>query len=417
MAENLNPKPKITLRACVVGVYLFSVPAFAYSGPLGLTFIPQITGALLLAYAIIDGLSSLRITIPKEIGLYGLFGLYAVITFYFGADMDADRILKLGTLIKVVIATLASAQLIKDEDDLITALQIFVFSILFVFYLNMEELQYLRIAGRITEADRFAGTLANANTAAIFSLTIIWASIFLLLRSKKGFLRTLFLIPIGLSSLIIYYSGSKAGLLGIGLFVFFVARLMYIRQHSSFYKKILVIMISVLLIILVGYFIYMSPFFSRMEQLVYMASTSDTERYDLALEAINVWLMNGKTFLIGVGYDNFRSFSYLQTYSHNTPLELLASNGIIGLFLFMGFFFLLFRRFLFLYRQIFSQELRSILFSVLIFLSIFSFFMISAVLQDSRELMPILGCLAAFGQFHVRLIRQSQENELTTSVI
>ena len=407
-------RSKPTLRAYLVGAYLLSVPAFAYSESLGLLIVPQITGALLIAYAILDILGSQSIKIPHEIQLYGFMGLWAFSTFIFGASTSELR--ALGTLIKVVFVTLACAQLIKDDNDLFTALKMFVFSILFVYYQNMGDLQQLRIVDKITEDDRFAGTFSNANIAAIFSLTVIWACGLLLLHSRKGLLRrALFLIPVGLSLLIIYYSGSKKGLIGIGLFVLFFTRLLYMRQHSSSYKKSLVILISFALIIIFGYFIYTSPFFFRMQQLG--GSASDLNRLVLAREAINVWLMNWKTFFIGVGYDNFIIFSSLQTYSHVTPLEILANNGIVGFSLFMGFFFLLFRKFVFLYRHAFDRELRSVFFSILIFLFNYTFFMLSSVLHDSRELLPIMGCLAAFGEYHLRLLRQSQVNELHTSVL
>jgi O-antigen ligase len=401
-----------------VGAYLFSVPAFSYSESSGLLIIPQIIGAVLVAYAIFDILRNLRLEIPYEIGLYGFFGVWAVITYFIAASSSEFGTLTLGTLIKVVIATLACAQLIKDEADFLTALKIFVFSILFVYYQNMGDLQYLRMADQFTEMDRFAGTLANANTAAVFSLAVIWASLILLLHSGRGLLtRALLFIPIGISLLIIYYSGSKKGLIGLGLFVLFITRLLYIRQRPTFYKKSLIILISSSLIIISGYFIYTSPFFFRMGQLVYGRSGSDIERFNLAREAINVWLMNIKTFFIGVGYSNFSTFSSQQTYSHSTPLELLASNGVIGFFLFMGFLFLLFRKFVFLYGRTSNRELKSDFFSSIIFLFIYSFFMLTAVLHDSRELVPILGCLAAFGQHHLRSLRQSQVNELSTPVL
>jgi O-antigen ligase len=402
---------KPTLRAYLVGAYLFSVPAFAYSETLGLLMIPQITGALLVAYALSDILRGLKIQIPKEIGLYGLMGLWAVITHYFGVSPNEWRTLSLGTLIKVVIATLACAQLIKDENDFYTALKIFVFSILVVFYQNMGDLRYLRIADNIPEMDRFAGTFTDPNTAAIFSLTVIWASILLLLHSRKGFLSWIwFSIPIVISLLIIYYSGSKKGLMGLGLFVLFLTKLLYTRQQSSFYKKSLILLIASALIIIAGYFIYSSPFFFRIQQLVYGGSAGDINRSYLISDAIHVWLRNWKSFFIGVGYDNFRFVSDLQSNSHSTPLELLACNGIIGCSLFMGFLILLFHKFVLLYRQALNPELKRIFFSIIIFLFIYSFFMLTHVLHASRELLPILGGLAAFGQYHLRLLRRGQVN-------
>jgi hypothetical protein len=153
-----------------------------------------------------------------------------------------------------------------------------------------------------------------------------------------------------------------------------------------------------------------------MEQLFYGGSDSDIKRLNLAQEAIEVWLMNGKTFFMGVGYDNFRLFSHLQDYAHSTPFELLASNGLIGFLLFMGFLFVLIRKFIFLLRSTLDPELNSVLFMSLIFLLIYSFFMLAAVMHESRELLPILGCLSAFGQYHLRLLGQSQAQNPTNSV-
>jgi O-antigen ligase len=143
---------------------------------------------------------------------------------------------------------------------------------------------------------------------------------------------------------------------------------------------------------------------------------TDIKRLELAGEAIKVWLMNWKTFIMGVGYENFSSFSRYQTYAHSTPLELLASNGIIGFSLFMSFLALLFRKFFYLYRYARMQELKSTFFSALIFLSLYILFMLAEPLQESRELLPIIGGLAAFGQYYVLRLTQSQTNEVPNSI-
>ena len=401
-------KSQSTLGAYIVGAYLFSVPAFAYSEDQGLLMIPQIMGAILMAIFVLDILKNLQIKMPREIRFYGLMGLWAVLTFVFAFSQSEVERLRLGTLVKVIIATLACAHLIKDDNDLFIALKIFVFSILLIFYQNRGDLQYLRTAEKITEADRFSGTFTNPNFAAMFSLTVIWASTFLWLHSGQGIRkRILLLAPIGISLIIIYYAGSKKGLIGLGLFVLFFARLLYIRQRTSFMRKSQVILIASLLIVGVGYLIYSSPFLFRTEQLISRESVSDLRRLDLADEAIKVWLMNGKTFFIGTGFDNFKLFSSFQTYSHSTPLELLASNGIVGFFLFMAFFLLISRKFLFLYKHTHDQQSRSVFFSILIFLVIYTFFMMTIVLHDARELMPIFGCLAAFGEYRLCLLRQN----------
>jgi O-antigen ligase len=401
-----------SLGAYLVGAYLFSVAAFAYSESLGLLMIPQAMGALLLGYALLDILKKFRIEIPKEIGLYGLMGLLAVLTFYVGPDVSEWGTQSLGTLVKVVTATLACAQLIKNEVDLETALKIFVFSILIVFYQNLGDLRSLSVADQIPEMERFAGTFTDPNTAAIFSLTVIWASILLLLRSRKKLWSSIVLaVPIVIALVIIYYSGSKKGLMGLALFVLFLARLLYTRQKSTFYQKSFILLAAAVLLVIAGYFIYRSPFFFRVQQLIYGGDAGDLNRYYLASDAVGIWLRDLRTFLIGVGYDNFRFVSDLQTNSHSTPLELLACNGLIGFSLFAGFLGLLFRKFVVLYRRAVDPELRRTFFLIIVFLFVYSFFMLTHVLHASRELLPIMGGLAAFGQYRLRLLKPEPASE------
>jgi hypothetical protein len=307
----VNHKP--TLRAVLVGAYLFSVPAFNGLESSLLSNIPQFLGALLISYALYDIICSLRLEIPLEIGLYGLFGAWAALTFFtasrfVGSEPDSGGAwtAPIVSLLKVVLATLACSQLIKDEDDFFTALKIFVFSIFVVFYMNRHELQYLRITDKFTDADRFAGTLLNANVAAEYSLLMIWVSLLLFLRSgRKTISGILLLSPVGISLLIIYYSGSKKGMIGFCLFVIFITRVIYQQLGQSVHKRTLAILISAALIILTSYYIQISPFFNRIELLYTGKSDADTNRVMLIQDAIRVWLTSGRTFFVGVGYNNF----------------------------------------------------------------------------------------------------------------
>jgi O-antigen ligase len=365
-----------------------------------MSFIPQALGVMVVAFALLDMIHDLRIDVPVEIGLYSLLGLFVVITFFLIPDPSHQGASRIGSFVKVVVATLACAQLIKDESDFFTSLKVFSLSILFIFAQNAGDLQSLSRSATFSEEDRFAGTMTNANIAAIFALTVIWACGLLLMNAQPGWLRRVFYgLPIGIGLVIIYFSGSKKALFGLGLFVLFFARLLYIRRGVSAAGKRWVLLAALALIALAGYVIVASPFFFRVEQMVQGVSISDMRRLAMAKEAVGVWLMSPRTFLIGVGYENFRLYSSQMGYSHSTPLELLACNGLIGFSLFMAFLFLLIRRFIRLYRGAADAALKSNVFSILIFLTIFVFFMAAAILHDSRELLPILGILAAYGQF------------------
>jgi len=402
MDQDVSARP--SLAGYLVGVYLFSVCAFSHAEFSALQIIPQLMGAALAGYALYDILGSFRIKIPLEIGLYALLGVWAAFTHYIGPRAGEGAPPSLGTLLKIVVATMACAQLIKTEADLFLALKIFVFSIVYVYIQNRGELGYLMMAGQITEEDRFAGTLANANTAAIFALTVVWACMLLLLRSRNSLTKgAQYLAPLGVSLVIIYYSGSKKGLIGLALMAFFVARLLYKRENITRVQKGLMVIAAAALIVLAGYFIYTSPFFFRMKSLFAgLSNASDANRWELARESVEVWLMNTRTFFVGVGYDNFWSYSSVGVYAHSTPLELLASCGIIGCSLFLGFLGVLGDKFLRLTRGALDGESRSLYFAIDILLVIFTFFMATAVMYDSKELLPILGCLAGYGSFRLR---------------
>jgi len=416
MDQDASARP--SLAGYLVGVYLFSVCAFGHAEFSALLIVPQLMGAALVGYALYDILGSLRIKIPLEIGLYALMGAWAAFTHYIGPRAGEGFTPSLGTLLKIVIATMACAQLIKTDADLFTALKIFVFSIVYVYIQNQGEIGYLRMAGQITEDDRFAGTLSNANTAAIFALTVVWACILLLLRSRKSLTKgALYVVPLGVSLVIIYYSGSKKGLIGLALMVLFVTRLLYKRQNITRFQKGLMVIASAALIVLAGYFIYTSPFFFRMKSLFAgISNASDANRWELAREAIEVWLTSARTFFVGVGYDNFWSYSSLGVYAHSTPLELLASCGIIGCSLFLGFLGVLGDKFLRLTRGAPDGDSRSLYFAIDILLVIFTFFMATAVLYDSKELPPILGCLAGYGSFRLRERAELEEGGLAAAL-
>jgi O-antigen ligase len=403
---------KPTLGGYLVGIYLFSVPAFGFAESSSLLIIPQILGALLAGYALYDVLGRFEIQIPAEIGLYALLGLWAVLTHFVGPRAGEGLTPSLGTLLKVVVATVACSQLIRTDADLFMVLRMFAFSVVLVYVQNVEEIKYLQMAGGVADEDRFAGTLSNANAAAIFALTVVWAAILMLLRAQKAWLgRVTYFVPIGVSLVIIYYSGSKKGLIGLALLVLFVTWLMYKRQEPTLLRKGLAVLVSAGLIVVAGYFIYTSPFFFRMEQFFAgMSNASDSARWDLAREAIQVWLMDPKTVFMGVGYDNFWSYSTLGTYAHSTPLELLASNGIIGLALFLGFLTLLVLKFIRLYKGATEPGSKVLHFAILVFLFVFTFFMATAVLHDSKEMLPILGCLAGFGRYQLGLTKKGHED-------
>jgi hypothetical protein len=86
-------------------------------------------------------------------------------------------------------------------------------------------------------------------------------------------------------------------------------------------------------------------------------------------------------------------------------MELLASTGLVGLSLFLGYVGLLFRKFIRLNLGAPDTESKTLYFAINILLFIFAFFMITAVVYDAKEMMPILGSLAGWGQYRLLLLQ------------
>lgn len=131
-----------------------------------------------------------------------------------------------------------------------------------------------------------------------------------------------------------FSSGSKkvAFLLIMGLIILSISK----YGVKKIYKGIIVSIIS----LFVGFFLIQLPIFStiykRLESFIQGTSSSDSFRYKLISDGIDLLIDNP---LFGYGLNNYRLFNFEQYYSHNNFIELLVSLGIIGFVLFYCIFF------------------------------------------------------------------------------
>lgn len=402
-----NP-PKNRLGAYFVGLYLFSVPAFSYSPDMNLGIIPQALGFLVVLYGVFDVASRKRVNLGKDIQLYGYFAAWAVFTYLISAFAgNLQQLGTLGTLVKVAAVTMAASQLIKTKNDFFLALAIYSTSIFLVSYLNYDLIQNLHNTTQIRGTDRFDGTLANANTAAMYALSIVWASLTIYFGSRFPRLtRNAFLLCLPISVWIIGFSGSKKGLLGIAIFSAMISWWVIKRHRKSFLKFFGALIASASLLTGALYYVYHSPFFNRLELFFSGSDTGSTaERYYLASTALALWIDDIKTFILGVGYDNFRYHNQLHTYSHSTVTETLVTTGIIGFVLYFSGLYLLGKRLFIIQRHPYSQDSRTPIYMGLVFVLLFVLFNISAVMCASREFWPLVGIISSYST--VLLPRQS----------
>ncbi|MBQ2986541.1 MAG: O-antigen ligase family protein [Tyzzerella sp.] len=201
-----------------------------------------------------------------------------------------------------------------------------------VFYGGISGLREILI-----DQTRLGEELVNSNTLAMF--LSISSCIFLLLFLERK--RWLYLLPVLLTVAIIALTGSKKGIIDIGLGFLFTILL---GQSKSKTPKFITWMIRLVFFGLVVYFCWQLPIFNtirlRLEMMfatIFESSASNTTDYStLQRQALIQIGMEQffKTPVLGVGIDASGFLGKLAinsaTYLHNNYVELLATGGIVG---------------------------------------------------------------------------------------
>lgn len=387
-----NQKP--SFGSFLVGSYLFSVPIFSYSPSMALTFIPQIIGGFLSLYAVYELLKIRKFKKNISVIFYFLFSLWSVVSFPFSEYQSQNS--ELVTLIKTVIITGCAAFLIRNQTDFIFSLSLFFISILLAFWLNLEDIVGFRNFNNLSDEERFAGTLGSANGAALYGIAIIWSGLMLLFSNKQNLIRVLVILTgLILAVLIVLFSGSKKGLIGLAFISIAIIWISIKMFGSNYFRKMLIAILVFCVTSAIILVIIKSPFFSRM-QAMFQGDASTFNRVYLFKQAINVWLSSLTNVIAGVGIGKFSFHNSLHTYSHSTVSETLVCTGLVG----FGFYF-------FGFLSVFSNFFNALKFSksenktnillVIIFLFLVLFFSLSAVIYSDKLFWPLLGIISSYG--------------------
>lgn len=251
---------KISFGSFLVGIYLFSVPVLSYTAKFGLMVVPQIVGALITLLAIYELLNTRTFNKNISLILYFLFTVWSVISYPYSEYQFNNE--QLFTLIKVTIITVSAAYIIRNQTEFLFSLSIFFLSIFLTFSLNLEDILKLGNYNSLGATDRFAGTFANANTAALYSLAIIWVGFMLMFIKNPNFIIKLIIIAgIILAGFVVVLSGSRKGLLGLGFMTVAIAWVPVKKFGSTYFRKTLIAIILLVLIWSVFLIIYKSPYF------------------------------------------------------------------------------------------------------------------------------------------------------------
>lgn len=190
---------------------------------------------------------------------------------------------------------------------------------------------------------RIASVLFNANAYAItLSIGCMFAWYLYQNSASKLFKLILAITAFLFIYQIIFFTGSRKGILSL---VWMMTIYLFIshafQSKSSLSKLILKGLFLIIILTALWWAVAQSPFYDRMLRL--QTDILEGTRTDMARLGLDLWRERP---LFGQGANQFRVIYFRPTYSHNNYIELLANNGLIGLFTFYSFFILLARRYL-----------------------------------------------------------------------
>jgi O-antigen ligase len=403
---NITEKP--TIGGFLAGIYLFSVPILSYSETLGLFMVPQYIGFILVIYAVYDLFKSKQFTRSRFALFYVLFAICSIISYLYSEHKEQTE--PILTLVKVMIITVSISQLIRNRLDYSLCLFIFFISIFIALYLNYDEILRMRSSDSFSEEERFAGSFANANTAALYCLAVFWAGFTWLFHVRDKSILKIIIIPgLLLALMVTLYSGSRKGLLGLGLLSMGVAWVTLKLFGTNHFRRALIGLSILVAMAFLFKFLYHSPFFYRLQGM-FEGESSSNVRSELFRQAIAIWSGSVRNLVVGIGINNFKFYNDYFAYSHSTISETLVSTGIIGFTLYFTGFLVSFSDYYKLYKKHYAPYQIVILFN-LFMLFLILFFNSTAVMFDDRLFMPLLGIISAYGLVLKREMQNEEDSE------
>jgi O-antigen ligase len=388
-------------------LYLGAVLLCSYSTALGLSWLPQLLGLILFVLFLADygrwPLAAVRVPLP--VALYGAWILLAAATTIWGPT-DADGITLRTTLLKVGLITGLLSLIVRTSRQIISIAVACVCAFLIVVVLNHSEIaavQDAAAAGIVTEADRLAGTMENANVFGIVAVTVCWLAVLLLTTARRRPVRVLVSFVVLLSIMVALWTQSRKAILALPLSVATVSVLLIAARASHPSMRTWVgthvplIAAGVVLLGIMVAFILCSPYGTRVRDLLGgRMDQSAGERMTMGQVGLQLWSRHP---VFGAGLDQFRAH-YGGTYSHSTVIEVLVSTGLMGFVLYFGALAAAAARAFAVARNIVDGEPFRVALVALVFAVLFSFFNLFAVMYDDRLLWPLLGgfCGFVYGQ-------------------
>lgn len=223
---------------------------------------------------------------------------------------------------------------------------------------------------KLLSGTRLGTEFINSNTLGLFCALTVVLVIFYAELLKKKILYFLSLLPL----IIVFASGSRKAL----VFVFISIILVYyfqIKQNRSF-KNLFKILTLAIIILIIGFSILNLPIFSvirdRFDSMLGLVNQSKGEVDHSTLERMTMIKVGLSQFYdtpffgIGIGCSNLITINSIgySTYLHNNYVELMATVGFFGTFLFYKIYFDIFKNLIVYIRK--KDIISSMVFIILI---------------------------------------------------
>jgi O-antigen ligase len=371
---------------------LGSQASFAAIRPRALLLAAGIWGLLLLSR------EGRRARISSYFLVWGVWLSWAGVTLLaFPLSSEANFIRYKQVFLTWLLALMIGSS-IRRREHLTFVLWFVVLSygpVLIASYGSLRQSAALALHGGMDEDARFTGTLGQSNAMGMYSSLVVCAAAGLG-SIRTGWKRLLAWSVIPPAIFAILATGSRKGVLAVVAIPVVMSFL--VKRKRGFSLRAIAIVLG----LLISYFamnqVLDSPFGTRFDEFQDKGlQATGSGRRQLYIAAWLAWLDHP---LFGVGFDNYRRVGFLYGgvpgyYAHSTPLENLASLGLVGFVLFYGAQFLAFRRFMRARRQAYGEERTLLDWGLATFL-ILMFFSVFSVIYDLRAVYIIPAAFISF---------------------
>ncbi len=278
---------------------------------------------------------------PAPLLIYIAWGVYTLLPSVFAPQPD-EAMFKWFTIALLGLVNIAVANAVVWSGSVKPWIWAYIMASIASYYLPMY--LFIPVDYEAEVFERHVGTMVNANTYGCTIVQAVLLALILLIQETRLIVRMTILVLLVVFTVEVIASGSRTAALGLFLSLLGGAYSVGVKSLLK-PKNMLLIALSVLaaaVTVLMGFAMAqpgsLSMVIGRMELLLVYVGLAEgvtkanerslSDRMGLMEKAFDTWLQHP----LGVGLDNFKVFSGV--YAHSNYLELLASVGLIGLFLY-----------------------------------------------------------------------------------